>query len=61
MVMSDAPAFTVGQVAKRWGVSQRQVYQLVADGEIGHLRIGKLIRVRREDIDAYEARSWQRL
>jgi excisionase family DNA binding protein len=42
-------AFSVPQVAARWGCSARHVYDLVARGELGHLRIGALIRVRLED------------
>ena len=51
-------AFSVAQVAIRWGVSSRHVYDLCARGELGHLRIGGLIRVRLEDLQAYEARRW---
>jgi excisionase family DNA binding protein len=51
-------AFSVAQVAVRWGVSSRHVYDLCAGGELGHLRIGGLIRVRLADLEAYEARRW---
>jgi excisionase family DNA binding protein len=43
-------AFSVTQMAGRWGVSSRQVYDLCARGELGHLRIGGLIRIRLEDL-----------
>ena len=52
-------AFSVPQVAVRWDVSSRHVYDLCARGELGHLRIGSLIRIRLEDLEAYEARRWR--
>ena len=51
-------AFSVAQVAVRWGVSSRHVYDLCARGDLGHLRIGGLIRVRLDDLKAYEASQW---
>jgi excisionase family DNA binding protein len=56
--MSEQTAFSVPQVAARWGVSSRQVYDLCSRGELGHLRIGGLIRFRLADLEAYEARQW---
>ena len=39
-------AFSVAQVADRWGVSTRHIYDLCAKGDLGHLRLGKsLIRI----------------
>jgi excisionase family DNA binding protein len=52
-------AFSVPQVAARWGVSSRHIYDLCARGNLGHLRIGGLIRVRLEDLEAYEASRWR--
>jgi len=61
-LMDEGPfqqlAFSVAQVAIRWGVSNRHVYDLCARGELGHLRIGGLIRVRLADLEAYEASRW---
>ncbi|NPD70370.1 helix-turn-helix domain-containing protein [Lichenicola cladoniae] len=56
--MTGPYAYSVSQLAKAWGVSDRTVYTLVASGQIGHLRIGKTIRVRQADRDAYEAAAW---
>lgn len=56
--MPDQFAFSAQQVAGRWGVSSRQVYDLCSKGELGHLRIGGLIRIRLTDVEAYEARQW---
>ena len=51
-------AYSVQQLANAWGVSGRHIYDLCARGELGHLRIGSLIRIRQSDKDAYEARRW---
>ena len=51
-------AFTVPQVADRWVCSVRHVYDLIASGQLGHIRVGNLIRVRAADIAAYEERQW---
>jgi excisionase family DNA binding protein len=53
-------ALSVAQVAVRWDVSARHIYDLCARGELGHLRIGGLIRVRLADLEAYEASRWAR-
>jgi excisionase family DNA binding protein len=51
-------AYSVPKLAAAWGVSTRHVYALCARGELGHLRIGNLIRIRQADREAYEARQW---
>ena len=51
-------ARTVDQVAQHWSCSSRHVYALIARGELGHIRVGTLIRVRQADLDLYEARQW---
>ena len=56
--MSDAPARTVKQLAVHWQVSERYVYALIAEQRLGHIRVGTLIRVRQQDVDAFEALAW---
>ena len=56
--MTDPPALTVQQVAGRWHCSTRHVYGLIAAGQLGHIRVGSLIRVRSIDVTEYEARQW---
>lgn len=51
--------FRIAQVAERWGVSPRHVSTLIAQGHLGHLRIGTLIRVRHVDVEEYETRQFQ--
>lgn len=58
--MTNAPARSVRQLATYWQVSTRHGYSLMAQGKLGHMRIGeKLIRIRQEDVDAYEAQVFQ--
>ena len=54
----DPYGFSVRQVADRWGCSGRTVYSLIAEGQLGHLRIGSSIRVSPADLQEYEARQW---
>ena len=46
-VMADSGpfAYSVPQLATAWGVSTRHVYDLCASGQLGHLRVGTLIRI----------------
>lgn len=43
--------FSVLEVAAALGVSDEQVYNLVHEGEIGHVRIGKHIRIPDFELD----------
>ena len=54
-----ARAFTVRSLADHWRVSKTHIYNLIAAGQLGHLRIGSAIRVRCEDVEAFESRSWR--
>src|SRR3954462_15597440 len=58
--MSDSQSFcySVAQLARVWNVSSRYVYELCQRSELGHLRIGALIRIRQTDKEAYEAKQW---
>jgi excisionase family DNA binding protein len=47
--------FSVPEVATRWGVSTHEVFDLCCRGELRHVRIGGLIRIRFRDIEAFEA------
>ncbi|SES21157.1 helix-turn-helix domain-containing protein [Lentzea albida] len=44
---------SVVEVAATLGVSDEQVYALVAKGEIGHVRIGKLIRIPDHELERF--------
>jgi excisionase family DNA binding protein len=49
------PVLTVAEVADTLRVSSMTVYRLVKAGELPALRIGKNIRIRTTDLDAYLA------
>lgn len=44
----------VKELAARWQCSEMHIYRLVAQGSLKGVKIGKLIRFRLEDIEAYE-------
>ena len=46
--------FTVETLAKRWGVSRHPIDQMIAQGELPHFRVGKLIRIPEKFIEEYE-------
>jgi excisionase family DNA binding protein len=45
---------TAAMVAKHWGCSLRTVQRRIADGSLHCLRIGGIVRVSREQVEAYE-------
>lgn len=48
---------SVAQLADTWGVSRQHVYNLIERGELQAVRIGALVRIRPEDVEAYECRD----
>jgi len=40
-------------VAQQLGLTVRTVYRLINDGQLAAHRIGRVIRIRRDDLDAY--------
>lgn len=56
---TSSPALSVRQLAEHWQVSERHVYDLITQRKLGHLRIGSAIRIRREDVEAYETAAFQ--
>jgi len=49
-------SLTVKDVAARLRVCTATVYRLCAAGQLRHLRVGAAIRIREEDLAAYQAR-----
>ncbi|WP_352891478.1 helix-turn-helix domain-containing protein [Mesorhizobium sp. M0984] len=41
-------------VAEYWSCSERSVRNLINAGKLGAFRVGKLLRVRAEDVQKYE-------
>jgi excisionase family DNA binding protein len=58
LVSTDA-VFTVAEVAKLLKVSVAKVYTMVDRGELEHFRIGTVLRVRREALEALMTRGRQ--
>lgn len=58
--MPDAPrALSAKAVAQAWGVSERHVTDLCARKALGHFRVGRTVRIRPADIEAYEKNQWR--
>ncbi len=53
--MSRASVYTPATLAERWACSERQVRLMIERGDLPAFRLGgKLIRIRQEDVEAYE-------
>ncbi|WP_070151063.1 helix-turn-helix domain-containing protein [Sphingobium phenoxybenzoativorans] len=46
---------TVETVAERWECSPSMVRKVINSGELGHFRVGNLIRILAVDVEKYEA------
>ena len=53
--MSTAELLTIDEAAQRIRMSVRHMRRLIADGAIGHHRLGRSIRLHSADVDAYLA------
>ena len=49
--------FSVLEVAAALGVSDEQIYKLVSEGGLGHIRVGKHIRVPDHELDRFLAKA----
>jgi excisionase family DNA binding protein len=45
----------IEQVAERLSVSRSMAWKIIDDGQLRSLRIGRVVRVRPQDLDAYLA------
>ena len=52
--------YTIGTLAELWGVSDKTVRKLVNSGELPHIRIGNLIRIRPDQVEEYERGKTER-
>ncbi len=55
--MSNEEYKSLEEVAEMLGVTYQLIYRLVRSGELPAVRLGKLYRVSRSDLDAYLERS----
>lgn len=51
--MADTLLLTVDEAAAELRISRAQVYNLMADGHLPYVKIGRLRRLRRATIEAY--------
>lgn len=49
----DDPILTIPEVARYLKISKSKVYLLVAREEIPYLKIGRCVRIRRKDLQAW--------
>ncbi len=49
----EDPILTIPEVARYLKMSKSKVYSLVAREEIPHLKIGRSVRIRRKDLQAW--------
>ncbi len=58
MTDTSPPAwYSTDEAAEDLGISQRTVYNLINTGQLTGRRIGRVIRIRREDLDDYLQRA----
>lgn len=57
--MKELPRIlTPSMLAEEWACSEPHVRNLIAQGILPHFRLGgKLLRIRREDVEAFEIKS----
>lgn len=56
--VSELPAFlSVKELATYLHVSPRHLYNVIASGRLGCVRVGTLVRVRREHVERYLAEN----
>lgn len=58
-VATVSAALSVAEVARRLGVTPVTVYALIRDKAIKSFRVGKCVRVRPEEVEAFITRNMQ--
>ena len=54
---SNRPFLSVEEVAEHLGVNYQLIYRLVRSGKLPAVRLGRVYRIRSDDLDAYLARN----
>src|SRR5262249_27882173 len=44
-------------LADRWGVARRTIYEMLQDGRLAHMRVGRAVRIPLSTIEDHERRS----
>src|SRR6185436_10186653 len=55
--MTDRAAYSVAQLAERWGCSDGHLYGMIRSGELHAFKLGTLLRVRVEEVERIERGS----
>jgi excisionase family DNA binding protein len=50
-------AFTVASLAAEWQCSEGVIRKAIADGQLGHFRLGTLIRIPAEEVERFECQN----
>lgn len=53
----NARAFTVATLAAEWQCSEGVIRKAIADGRLGHFRLGTLIRIPAEEVARFECQN----
>ena len=53
MSQSNAQLLTVEQVAEYCQLSQSTIYHWLCNGKLKHVKLGKAVRIRRQDLDRF--------
>ena len=56
-MQTQEPMYRVEDVRQRLGVGRATAYKLISKGEIPSYRVGRVLRVKPEDVDNYLARN----
>jgi excisionase family DNA binding protein len=52
-VESNRLGYSMRETARLWGCSERSIWALVASGKLEHFKIGRLVRIPREAVNAF--------
>ena len=52
-----ARPYTAASLAERWGCSVNHIRDLIRDGKLQCFRVGRLIRIRRDEVERFECGS----
>jgi excisionase family DNA binding protein len=53
-LIPSPPAYRVAALAERWQCSSGHIYGLIRDGKLNAFKVGKLLRVRAEEVERIE-------
>jgi excisionase family DNA binding protein len=57
-IRSPPAAYRVAALAERWQCSSGHIYGLIRDGKLNAFKVGKLLRVKAEEVERIEA-QWR--